>query len=131
MDFIAREKVQGPWNAFAGEVHDAAPMADKVDQGGPNHLRAWRKFRGLTQQEIADLAEPPTTKQVYQALESGQMQLSAKWLRRLAPAFKTTPGFLLDHDPADIDAAFLEDAMSVPKERRQEARDILRVLRRG
>lgn len=101
-----------------------------MDQGGPNHLKAWRRFRGLTQQQLADAVTPPTTKQVIQALESDTMGLSAKWLRRLAPALGTTPGFLLDHDPTDIDASFLDDVMGVPVERREEARQILKVLKK-
>lgn len=41
-------------------------------------------------------------------LESGERGLSAKWLRRLAPALETTPGMLLDHDPRTIDKDILE-----------------------
>ncbi len=80
-----------------------------------NHLQAWRKFRRLTQQQLADAVEPPTTKQVIQALESGQNGLSDKWLRRLAPALGTTPGYLLDYDPDSIDAELIEAAREASK----------------
>ena len=69
--------------------------------GGPNHLRAWRKHIGLTQQEVANAVE--TTKSVISNLERGHLQLSEKWLRRLAPLLKTSPGYILDHDPALLD----------------------------
>lgn len=106
-------------------------VADTLDmeRDPENHLKAWRKFRGFTQQALADAVEPTTTKQVIQALESGGMQLSAKWLRRLAPALQTTPGFLLDHDPNNIDSSYVEEVMGVPQDRRAEALDILRVLK--
>jgi len=129
MDLRQEEKVHGVRNDRRGTVHDTRGMAQKTDQGGPNHLRAWRDFRKLTQQEVADRCVPPTTKQNYQALETGQMQLSAKWLRRLAPAFDTRPGFLLDYDPNDLDSDWVAATGDVPKERRSEAIAILRVLK--
>jgi transcriptional regulator with XRE-family HTH domain len=94
-----------------------------------NHLKAWRKFRLMTLEEVGDAIG--TTKAVIQQLESGRMALSHKWLLKLAPVFGTTPGFLLDHDPNDIDSAFLEAAMAVPKERREQAIQILETFKTG
>lgn len=70
-----------------------------------------------------------TTKAVIQQLESGRMGLSHKWLLKLAPVFNTTPGFLLDHDPNDLDTAYLEAALAVPKERRGQALHILETFK--
>lgn len=67
---------------------------------GPNHLRAWREFRKLTQAELAELIG--TNQNMIGYLENGERGLSAKWLRRLAPALETTPGMLLDHDPREL-----------------------------
>lgn len=92
-----------------------------------NHLRAWREFRSLTQEQLADAVG--TAGNVIGLLESGERGLSSKWLQRLAPLLGTTPGFLLDHDPNDLDAAYLEAVLEVPKERRSEALAILRVLK--
>jgi transcriptional regulator with XRE-family HTH domain len=127
VDFLASAKV----HALPRDV--AAPVPDTVDMASssPNHLKAWRKFRLLTQQQLADAIEPPTTKQVIQAIESGARGLSDKWLRRLAPALGTTPGFLLDHDPADIDTALLEAAQAVHVDDRAQALQILRTFRRA
>jgi len=75
-------------------------MADDDSNGGPNYLRAWREHRGMSQQELAEKAE--TTHQVIGYLERGRTQLSAKWLRKLAPILGTTPGRLLDFHPEDL-----------------------------
>lgn len=64
-------------------------------------------------------------------LESGERGLSHKWLLKLAPALNTTPGFLLDHDPNELDTAFLQAAMSVPKESRPQALEILKTFKTG
>ena len=55
---------------------------------------------------------------------------SDKWLRRLAPLLGTSPGYLLDHDPNDIDAAFIDMAMRIPPEDRPVAMDLLKALKR-
>jgi transcriptional regulator with XRE-family HTH domain len=93
-----------------------------------NHLRAWRKFRRLTQQQLADAIEPPTTKQVIQAIESGARGLSDKWLRRLAPALGTTPGFLLDHAPEELPTDLLDVFERIPAESRDQALAVLKTF---
>lgn len=65
--------------------------------GGPNYLKAWREYRQLSQEQLAEKVD--TTASVISMLEAGERGLSAKWLRKLAPALKTTPGHLLEHDP--------------------------------
>lgn len=89
-----------------------------------NHLQAWRHFRGLTQQQLADAVG--TTKAVISLLEAGERQLSSKWLRRLAPALQTRPGFLLDFDPDDVDQELMEAFLAVPIKDRLKAIRILR-----
>src|SRR3569833_2657034 len=74
--------------------------------GGPNYLRAWREHRGVSQAELAELAG--TTHQVIGYLERGRTQLSAKWLRKLAPVLGTTPGMLLDHSPEELSADVID-----------------------
>jgi transcriptional regulator with XRE-family HTH domain len=74
--------------------------------GGPNNLQAWRRYRGLTQAQLADAVG--TTASMITHLESGERHLSAKWLRRLAPHLGTTPGFLLDHDPSEMPSDIFE-----------------------
>lgn len=104
------------------EAH-TANMDDTDKNGGPNHLRAWRTFRKMTQQQLADKVD--TTVAVISLLESGDRALSAKWLRRLAPALDTTPGHLLDHDPRDLPTDVLETWVNIDVTERPRA---LRVL---
>jgi transcriptional regulator with XRE-family HTH domain len=65
-----------------------------------NHLKAWREKRGLSQEELAEKAG--TTKSVISLLENEKRPLSAKWLRKFAEALNTKPGYILDHDPNEL-----------------------------
>jgi len=97
--------------------------------GGPNHLRAWREFRGMTLEHLADAVD--TTPSMISMLESGDRGLSAKWMRRLAPALDTTPGHLLDHDPITIDSDILEIWMSIGRGDKDQAKRILMTFATG
>lgn len=94
-----------------------------------NHLRAWREYRKLTQEQLADAVE--TTGAVISLLESGDRQLSSKWLRRLAVPLTTRPGFLLDFDPNDVDRELLDAILAVPAKDRAQALRILRTFSTG
>lgn len=104
-------------------------MTRKAVKQSANHLRAWREYRGLTQAQLADLVG--TTDNVISLLESGDRQLSQKWLERLAPALKTRAGFLLEFSPEDADLSILEAIVDVPADRKGEALRILRVFKTG
>lgn len=86
--------------------HTANMQQDK--NGGENYLQAWREFRRLSREDLAAAIDPPTTGAVIWHLEEGERGLSAKWLRRLAPALRTTPGHLLDHDPRNLERDILD-----------------------
>lgn len=101
-------------------------MADDDSNGGPNHLRAWREYRGLSQQELADKAN--TSHQVIGYLERGRTQLSAKWLRLLAPLLDTTPGMLLDHNPSDLDADVIDMWSRAPLRQKRQIAEIAKTL---
>lgn len=105
-------------------------MDDQEQNGGPNHLEAWRRYRGLSQERLAEMSG--TSHQVIGYLERGRTQLSAKWLRRLAPALQITPGLLLDHDPNDLDSDLIETwANATPPQRRQIASIAQTITRTG
>lgn len=93
-----------------------------------NHLRAWRKFRNLTLDEVA--AAIGSTKATVQQLEVGKMSLSHKWLIKIAPVLKTTPGMLLDHDPNDLPTAVLEAWATIPEADQPKAMEMLKVFAR-
>src|SRR5687768_8036330 len=56
-----------------------ADMPDKP----AHYLRQWRHHRKMTQQQLADAIE--TSKSAISDLETFRLQLSPKWLTRLAP----------------------------------------------
>jgi transcriptional regulator with XRE-family HTH domain len=102
-------------------------MGKKPAKLSVNHLRAWREFNGLTQEELA--AKVGTAGNVIGLLESGERGLSQKWLEKLAPHLKTRAGFLLEFDPHDIDRDMHELVAEMPKENKPLARDLLRSLK--
>lgn len=104
-------------------------MARGAVKPSVNNLRAWREYRGLTQAQLAELLD--TTDNVISMLESGDRQLSPKWLNKLAPVLKTRPGFLLEFSPEDADLSILEAIVDVPADRKGEALQILKVFKTG
>ena len=60
----------------------------------------------MSQEDLAEKVD--TTASVISMLEAGERGLSAKWLRRLAPALDTTPCHLLEHDPSDLPTDILD-----------------------
>lgn len=101
-------------------------MTDQDKNGGPNHLRAWRTFRDLTQEQLAKAIG--TAPNVIQYLETGERGLSAKWLRKLAPALDTTPGMLLDHDPSELPTDIMEIWGSADAREKRQISDIAKAL---
>jgi transcriptional regulator with XRE-family HTH domain len=109
---------------FVTECDIARMATDK--NGGPNYLRVWREFRNLTQQELAERVD--TNANMIGYLESGERGLSAKWLRRLAPALDTTPGMLLDHDPRQLDSDVIDIWVHADRRQQQQIADIAKTL---
>lgn len=109
---------------------DIVRMDSANKNGGPNYLRAWRLFRKLTQEQLAE--KVGTNANMIQYLETGERGLSAKWLRRLAPALDTTPGMILEHDPEELDSDVIDIwARAGERERRQIAEIAKAVLKTG
>lgn len=104
---------------------DIARMASDKN-GGPNYLRQWREFRKMTQEALADAVG--TNANMIQYLETGERGLSGKWLRRLSPALKTTPGLLLDHDPNDLDEDVIEIWVNGNERQRRQITEIAKTL---
>lgn len=109
---------------------DILLMDEQEKNGGPNHLKAWRSFRKMTQEQLAE--KVGTTQHQIAFLENGDRALSAKWLRRLAPALETTPGMLLDHDPASLDNDIIDIWAHAGSRERRQISDIAKaILRTG
>ena len=100
-----------------------------MPDGPENYLRAWREFRKMTQEQLADAVG--TDKGVISLLESGSRGLSPKWLRRLAPVLQTTPGHLLDHDPNSLPTDILEIWASIDERDKPTAQRVLESFRKA
>jgi plasmid maintenance system antidote protein VapI len=120
---------------FRGRANDsvfALPHYVRMDtedrNGGPNHLKAWMRFRKVKGAKLAELLE--TTPSVISELASSKTALSAKWLRRLAPHLRTTPGFLLDHDPKNLDEDFINMYVEANDDERRQMADMAKIITR-
>lgn len=82
----------------------------------------------MSQEQLAERIG--TAGNVIGLLESGERGLSHKWLLRLAPELGTTPGFLLDHDPYDLDTSYLDAMMAVPPENRPQVLAIIETFKK-
>jgi transcriptional regulator with XRE-family HTH domain len=111
-------------------IPNSPPHTVDMDKnGGPNNLKAWREFRKMSQEALA--AKVETTGTVISMLESGDRGLSAKWLRKLAPALSITPGHLLDHDPNDLPTDIVEIWMSADQDQKRQLVDVAKALTRA
>lgn len=108
--------------------HKGMGKPTDLDRQLGNHLRAWREFRRITQSELA--RRVGTTPPVISLLESGERQLSPKWLYRLAPALQTTPGHLMEHDPNDLPTDVLDIWIDVPEEDRPRVLKAIEAFKR-
>lgn len=107
-------------------VCDNREMANDDKNGGPNHLKAWREFRDMSQQQLADAVG--TTQHQVAYLESGERGLSAKWLRKLAVALDTTVGMILDHDPRELDSDIVEIWATASNRQKKQISEIARTI---
>lgn len=82
----------------------------------------------MSQEELAKAIG--STHQVIGYLERGRTQLSAKWLRKLAPALKTTPGLMLDHDPNDLSEDMIELWTGATDDQRRQLTEIGKTILR-
>ena len=102
-------------------------MAKKDDEEGPpTFLRAWRKHRDLTQGELASLVG--TNQNMIGYLEKGERTVSVEWLRKIAPALKTTPGMLIDGDPAILDLDIIQMLANAPIAKQRQIAEIIRTI---
>lgn len=94
-----------------------------------NYLRQWREMRKLSQEALAD--KVGTTKAVISLLENEKRPLSSKWLRKLAEALGTQPGYILDHDPNELPSDVFELWDKIDERDRAQAARVLRTFATG
>lgn len=88
-----------------------------------HYLREWRTHRRMTQQELADAIN--TSKSAISDLERFNLQLSPKWLNRIAPVLETQPGYILDYHPDDIATDIIDIWSRIPEREREQAARVL------
>ncbi|WP_162238780.1 helix-turn-helix transcriptional regulator [Brevundimonas sp. Leaf363] len=94
----------------------------------PNHVRAWRLFRHMTQEELAEAIGSSTATVGH--IETGARRLTDKWAHPIAKALSTSAGYLLDHDPNDLPTAVLDVWAEIPVESRDQALKVLESFKR-
>jgi len=106
-NIFARGEIRKSGNALSvGNPHTACMDDDADKNGGPNHLKAWMRYRKVNGARLAEMLD--ITPGMVSELVNSKRALSAKWLRRIAPVLGTTPGHLLDHDPNELPNDILE-----------------------
>lgn len=104
-----------------------ADMVESDDKnGGPNHLAAWMRFRGIKGAQLATMMK--ITPGMVSDLVNSNRALNAKWLRRFAAHLDTTPGMLLDHDPFDLDSDIIEIWIEANQAQRRTLADMAKVI---
>ena len=99
---------------------------DDDKNGGPNHLKAWMRFRKIKGAKLAEMLD--VTPGMISDLANSNRALSAKWLRRIAPALGTTPGMLLDHDPLELDGDIIDIWINASSQERKQLTDVAKAL---
>lgn len=69
----------------------------REDVSRRHYVREWRKFRGLTQERLAE--RTPFTTGAISQLETGRTKYTQDMIEALAAALDCTPGDLLSKDP--------------------------------
>ena len=73
-------------------------MAKKRKRNRPHFIKAWRKFRGLTQEQLAERLE--MTQATVARIEKGEISYTQPVLEAVAEALGCQPGDLIMRDPA-------------------------------
>lgn len=95
---------------------DVEPTTEERQGDADHYIRAWRLYRQLSPQDLADRLGIPVD--MITSWEAGLVEVSDKWLRKLAEVLSTTPGTLLDIDPANVAPSILETWRAVVEEQR-------------
>lgn len=120
---------RNPHNYMSCALSQTADMVDEDDKnGGPNHLRAWMDYRKVKGIDLAKALGGNVTPGMVSDLANSKRALSAKWLRRIAPILRTTPGMLIDHDPRDLDDDIIEIWVNASADQQRQLTDLARVV---
>ena len=103
--------------------------ARSVSKGGqvPLHLKQWRRYRGLTQEALAERLG--TTKATVSRVEAGKQNWDQAFLRASAEELGCSAGDLLMRDPSDPDGIWTIWEQLGPVQREQVV-EIAKTLKR-
>lgn len=96
---------------------------------GPTFLRAWRNYRGMTQDQVAEAVD--ISRALLSKIENGKSPYSQAQLEALAQIYRCTPGDLLDRDPRDGGAELASLIRNLPANQQAQVADIVQVIRRA
>ena len=91
-----------------------------------NHVRAWRKLRGLTQEQLAEAIEMSAAS--ISQLERSKQGVTGSTLVAIAEALRCEPGDLLSVDPKGTDYLIWQRIRSLPPDKRTQALRLLRLF---
>lgn len=102
-------------HAFANApVHGWAYNRGMDEERPPHYLREWRRRARFTQEQLAEAVG--TSKSQISELERFNIELSPKWLRRLAPVLKVQAGWIIDQNPEDLSPDLLDMWNRIPED---------------
>lgn len=76
-------------------------VRDERRKRGKHFIVEWRRFRKLTQRQLADRLD--TTPATISRIEAGKLPYTQDVLESVAEVLGTTPGTLLTRKPAEFD----------------------------
>jgi transcriptional regulator with XRE-family HTH domain len=91
----------------------------------PNFIAQWRRYRGLTQDELAELMG--VSKPTVSKIERSGQPYNQHFLEACAEALECEPADLLSRMPDDVGLIW-QIWEGIPKERRRQAAEILRTF---
>jgi transcriptional regulator with XRE-family HTH domain len=101
-NILARAIVCKTGNDSPFTVAQYANMSTDESERPVNYIRAWREYRGYSQEHVASLMGERTTKGTISQYETGARDLTTAKLRRLAVILECEAGDLIDHHPHDV-----------------------------
>ncbi len=105
-----------------------AKLRTPLKQRRRTFLREWRKYRNLTQQQLADRIDASTG--LISQIENGQTAYTQGTLEALADALQCEPADVLMRDPTDTGAIWTIWDQAAPDQKRQ-IEEVARIIVRG
>jgi len=121
----SRAEVSVARNAISARIGDNARM-EKLWE---NQIKALRNAAGLSLEELGALVEPPISKGMMSQYERGKRRPRQDTLNAIAAALGTTPGAVIDGEPAErVPAEVVDLWQRIAEADKPRVKDILRTF---